>query len=84
MATATATVSTEVGGVTEAVTDGETGVLVPAEDVDALRMAITELVEDVDLRRRMGAAGRQRMQKEFSIATMADRHIELYESILNG
>ena len=32
----------------------------------------------------MGQAGRQRMQNEFSIATMADRHIAMYESILNG
>jgi hypothetical protein len=32
----------------------------------------------------MSIAGRERMQKEFSIATMADKHITLYESVLNG
>jgi glycosyltransferase involved in cell wall biosynthesis len=72
------------GGLAEAVVDGETGTLVPAGDVDALRDAIATLIGDDDLRARMGAAGRERMQKEFSIATMADRHVALYESILNG
>jgi hypothetical protein len=32
----------------------------------------------------MGVAGRERMQNEFSIDTMADRHVELYESVLEG
>jgi hypothetical protein len=32
----------------------------------------------------MGAAGQQRMQNEFSIDTMADKHVALYESVLNG
>jgi glycosyltransferase involved in cell wall biosynthesis len=74
----------DAGGLPEAVVNGETGTLVPPEDVDALREAITALVEDRDLGRRMGAAGKQRMQKDFSIATMADKHIALYESVLNG
>jgi glycosyltransferase involved in cell wall biosynthesis len=72
------------GGLPEAVVDGETGVLVPPEDVDALSRALVTLIEDADLRRRMGAAGQDRMQKEFSIATMADKHVNLYETILNG
>lgn len=74
----------DAGGLPEAVVSGETGVLVPAGDVDALRNALARLVEDAQLRQRMGAAGRQRMQNEFSIATMADRHVELYQSVLNG
>ncbi len=74
----------DAGGLPEAVVSGETGVLVPAGDVDALRDALARLVEDAQLRQRMGAAGRQRMQNEFSIATMADRHVELYQSVLNG
>ena len=72
------------GGLAEAVIDGETGTLVPAEDVEALRDAIATLIDDDDLRSKMGAAGRERMQKEFSIDTMADKHVALYESILNG
>jgi glycosyltransferase involved in cell wall biosynthesis len=72
------------GGLPEAVVDSETGVLVPPEDVDALSGALATLIGDADLRRRMGAAGQDRMQKEFSIATMADKHVNLYETILNG
>jgi len=74
----------DAGGLPEAVIDGVTGTLVPPEDVEQLQVALATLVEDQDLRRRMGAAGRERMQKEFSIATMADRHVELYDSVLNG
>lgn len=74
----------DAGGLPEAVISGRTGTLVPAEDVDALRRGLVELVDDAELRQRMGAAGRQRMQKEFSISTMADKHVELYKSVLNG
>jgi glycosyltransferase involved in cell wall biosynthesis len=72
------------GGLPEAVVDGETGILVSPENVEELRTAIATLIDDVDLRHRMGAAGQQRMQSEFSIDTMADKHDEFYESVLNG
>ncbi len=72
------------GGLAEAVSDGETGILVPAGNVEALRDAISRLIDQDELRARMGAAGRERMQKSFSIDTMADKHVELYESVLNG
>jgi glycosyltransferase involved in cell wall biosynthesis len=74
----------DAGGLPEAVIDGKTGALVPAEDTDALRQAIATLVDDEGLRRSMGAAGQERMQNEFSIDTMADKHVTLYETILNG
>ena len=72
------------GGLPEAVVDGETGMLVPPEDADALGAALAALMDDPGLRRRMGAAGQRRMQKEFSIATMADKHVNLYETVLHG
>jgi glycosyltransferase involved in cell wall biosynthesis len=72
------------GGLVEAVVHGETGILVPPEDVDGLRNAIETLMDDVQLRRRLGRAGRERMQKEFSIATMARKHVDLYESIIDA
>ena len=74
----------EAGGLVEAVADGETGLLTPPEDVDALENAIAKLMDDDHLRQRMGQAGRERMQKQFSIDTMAARHVALYESIVNG
>jgi len=72
------------GGLVEAVEDGKTGILTAPEDVEALQDAIATLMDDDELRERMGQAGRARMQKEFAIATMADRHVALYESVLNG
>jgi len=72
------------GGLAEAVIDGETGILVPPENVAALRDAIVALIDENDLRQRMGSMGRERMQKEFSIATMVDKHITLYNSVLHG
>ena len=74
----------DAGGLSEAVDDGETGLLVPAEDVLQLQNALRRLLTDKDLRTRLGAAGQVRMQKEFSIATMADKHIALYDAVLNG
>ena len=72
------------GGIVEAVADGRTGLLVEPEDADALGSAIARLIDNPDLAATLGVAGRERMQNEFSIATMADRHIALYESVLNG
>jgi len=72
------------GGLVEAIAHNDTGILVAPASVDELRDAIATLMDDGDLRGRMGAAGRERMQKEFSIATMADKHITLYEAILSG
>jgi len=72
----------DAGGLKEAVAHGETGLLVPPQDVKALRDAIGGLIDDDEMRQRMGAAGRKRMRDEFSIAAMADKHVELYESLL--
>ncbi len=72
------------GGLGEAVEHEKTGLLAAPEDVAALSAALQRLIEDPELARRLGGAGRQRMQSEFSIATMADLHIALYDSILNG
>jgi len=74
----------DAGGLKEAVEHGKTGLLVPAEDVESLQDAIATLIDDDEMREQMSIAGRERMQNEFSIATMADKHIALYESVLNG
>jgi len=72
------------GGVVEAVAHEKTGLLVAPEDSGALAEAIRRIIDDPDLGRQFGEAGRRRMQSEFSIDTMADRHIALYESVLSG
>ena len=53
------------GGTPEVIDDGRTGLLVPYGDVDALESALERLILDGELRRRMGLAGRKRLEEEF-------------------
>jgi glycosyltransferase involved in cell wall biosynthesis len=76
-------VAFDVAGSREAVLHGRTGVLVPARDVWALQKAISTLIEEPTMCREFGAAGRRRMQEEFSVQTMVDSHLDLYQSALN-
>jgi len=78
-----AVVGCDAGGMPEAIVHGETGLLVTPEDADALHEAIATLFDDDQMRKALGEAGRRRMQNEFSIATMADKHEALYASTLN-
>ncbi len=59
-------VATAVGGLTDAVEHGVTGLLVPPRDAAALRTALERLLGDAELRGRLGAAGREKARAEFS------------------
>jgi glycosyltransferase involved in cell wall biosynthesis len=59
-------VATAVGGLADAVADGETGLLVPPGDPAALRAALERMLGDADLRRRLGAAARARALERYS------------------
>jgi glycosyltransferase involved in cell wall biosynthesis len=72
------------GGLAEAVVHDQTGILVPPDDAAALRTAMAALMDDETLRKRLGSAGRKRMQEEFSIATMAKQHVALYKSVIDA
>jgi glycosyltransferase involved in cell wall biosynthesis len=65
-------VATPVGAVEDIVTDGETGLLVPAGDVDALAAAMTRLVADPALRRRLGAGGLAVHREKLDLAPFTD------------
>lgn len=75
-------VATRVGGIPDLVVDGETGRLVEADDDAALAGALAELASDAALARRFGLAGRARVERHFTLAACADRHIELYREIV--
>lgn len=75
-------VSTRVGGIPEAVMDGRTGLLVDAGDTDALGDALLRLLEDPELRRRMGAEGRAWVRVERSIPAMVQGNRAVYEAVL--
>lgn len=72
-------VASDVGGVHEAVVDGETGFLIPKGDVRGWREALARLASDPALRSRLGAAGRARFLARFTNERMVDRTIALYE-----
>jgi glycosyltransferase involved in cell wall biosynthesis len=83
MAAGKPVVATSVGGTPEAVLDGETGFLVPSRDPTALVRAIQRLLTDACLRRKMGMAGRLRVQRNFSVTQMVAGVTQTYEKLLD-
>lgn len=77
-----AVVASSVGGLPELVAAGETGLLVPPEDADALATAILQLVRDPQRARAMGAAGRRRMLERFDEESAADGVEAVYRDVL--
>ncbi|HEY7694384.1 MAG TPA: glycosyltransferase family 4 protein [Gaiellaceae bacterium] len=82
MAWALPVVATRVGGVPEAVLDGETGLLVEAGDRDGLAASIETLVRDPVRRASLGAAGAARIAAEYDSAAVASRMVGMYEELL--
>ena len=74
-------VATAAPGTTELVVDGQTGVLVPVASPQLLARAIRDLIRDPDLARRLGQAGRERVDAEFRAETMIDRFAALYDEL---
>ena len=75
-------VATQVGGNPEVVDDEKTGYLVPPKDDRALADRIVQLLQDQELRSRMGEEGHRRVESHFRIQNVANRYMELYKSIL--
>ena len=96
MACETAVVASAVGGIKEVVVDGETGLLVPLEQMQEspfeaadpdrfardLAGAINRLMTDEPLRERMAKAGRRRAVEKFSWAAIAEQTRDLYASLI--
>lgn len=80
MAQALPVVATRVGGTPEVVADGETGLLVPAANPEALGEAILRLRRDPALGERMGRAGRLRVEARFDVS----RAVAAYEALYVG
>jgi alpha-maltose-1-phosphate synthase len=78
MACETAVVASAVGGILEVVVDGETGLLVPPAKPEALADALRRVLDDPAFARRMGAAGRRRVEAQFSWASVAERTEKVY------
>ncbi|MEO6325028.1 MAG: glycosyltransferase [Thermoanaerobaculia bacterium] len=69
------------GGPSELIVDGETGLLVPARDEEALATALDRLLRDRSLRQRLGSAGRTRAQLRFPLQETVRRFEALYDEL---
>ena len=78
MASGLPVVSSVLSGIPELVDDGVTGLLVPPADPEALAGALERLGRDPDLRRRMGAAGRRKVAREFDLRANAAVLLDLF------
>jgi phosphatidyl-myo-inositol dimannoside synthase len=84
MAYGRSVVATAVGGLSDAVDDEVTGLLVPPRDSEALRGAIERLLDDRELRRRLGQAARDVAEKEFSWHEATSTTVAAYRAALGA
>jgi glycosyltransferase involved in cell wall biosynthesis len=84
MAAGKPVVATHLPRLAEIVVEGETGFLVPPGDKGRLARQTRLLLEDTDLRCRLGEAGRRRVESHYSVAQLAQRLADLYESVVRG
>lgn len=82
MAAGVPVVASRVGGLAEAVVDGETGLLVGADDVDGLARGIERVLQEPGLARRLGEAGVRRVDELFTAEQMVERYVEVYREVL--
>lgn len=81
MASGLPVVATDVNGTNEAVVDGETGLLVPPDDVGALADALQSLIKDPDRREALGANGLKRAGRLYGWSSLASARRGLYREI---
>jgi len=76
-------VASNVSAAPELVADGETGLLVPPDDPQALAAAVSSLLADRERAAAYGRSGLERARREFSVARMAERTLAVYERVLS-
>src|SRR5258707_3971510 len=76
-------IATDVGWVRE-VLGGGAGILVPPGNVKALSAAMEQLIAEPRLAAALGAAGRKRIEEQFSLTRCADDHVRLWSDIMGG
>lgn len=76
-------VTTDSAGCNEIVENGVNGLLIPVRDVNALAHALEKLILDERLRMKMGQAGRQKVEREFSNEVVLNQTIDIYRKLLS-
>jgi glycosyltransferase involved in cell wall biosynthesis len=84
MAVGLPVVATHVGGNSEVVADGETGLMVPAQDPAALARAMVRILRDPVQGEVLGRAGRERVEKRFDVRRMVAEYEALYAALLES
>lgn len=77
-----AVVATQVGGIPDVVVQGETGILIPPGEPEALAEAMVRLLNDRELCRRMGENAGRRIGEKFDAKTMVDKIVAVYDTCL--
>ncbi|MFX1453244.1 MAG: glycosyltransferase family 4 protein [Promethearchaeota archaeon] len=75
-------ITTTVGGMSEAIENGKTGLLIPPNNQKELANAIIELITNKELRANIGKNGRNIVKKKFDIERSVENHIDLYQTII--
>lgn len=83
MAAGRPVVATAVGGNPELIEEGETGFLLPVGDYEGIARRVLELLRDDDLRRTMGAAGRERVLAKYTTERMVEDTMDFYLELLD-
>jgi len=76
-------IGSRIGGITQQIVDGETGYLVAPGDSEALKKALERLLEDTEIRERMGQAAKEKV-KEFYASSVVAQVEEIYEEVLSS
>ena len=76
-------VATRVGGIPDMVRDGETGLLIPPNDPDALREALGRLMSDPVLRTALGTSGKTFAATALSWESIAEKHCAFYQRFIS-
>jgi glycosyltransferase involved in cell wall biosynthesis len=83
MASGLPVVVTNVGGMPDVVTDGVEGFVVEPSNIDALAVALERLLHDSELRKKMGARCREKIQQDYSLDSVTDNYIALYKRLMD-
>ncbi len=81
MSAARPVVASRIGGIPEQIVDGETGLLVPPADPQALAAALTRLIDDPAWARKMGENGQRRFRDVFTLSEMITHYEKLYNDL---
>ena len=82
MSSGRACIATDIPGSRDLVEPGQSGLIVPPEEVDSMAAALERLTSSPELRRRLGAGARERILQNFTIEKEVAAHIQVYEEIL--